>query len=273
VTITPNIDTKALRELRDDACKLDGHSLMEVLHAQQKYERAIINAAPALLDLADRAQEQAKECASNLRSLRASQEECYSLYEERDALKAERRTFPLQPDRKAKPGPVNIPWSVAEKAYGVYALRFGKDQSIERLAERQGFSWSEMDMFLPGWREECSEIDALRAKLSASEREVERLTAEREDQLKSRDRVIVERNEQSGLRDKLIERMTASDETWSEALGNERKLRDASEREAERLREALTTIDEAFAEGGFFDDGFARSTIRAALRGEEAPRE
>lgn len=47
----------------------------------------------------------------------------------------------------------------------------------------------------------------------------------------------------------------------------------ASEREAERLREALTTIDEAFAEGGFFDDGFARSTIRAALRGEEAPRE
>ena len=269
---TPNIDTTALRELQDAACD-ESLSLFEKAQAYQRWLKAVTEAAPALLDLADRAQEQARECASNLRSLRASQEECHSLYEERDALKAERSTFPLQPDRKSKPGPVNIPWSVAEKAYGAYALRFGKGQSLERIAERHGFSWSEMDMFLPGWREECSEIDALRAKLSASEREVERLTAEREDQLKSRDRVIVERNEQSGLRDKLIERMTASDETWSEALGNERKLRDASEREAERLREALTTIDEAFAEGGFFDDGFARSTIRAALRGEEAPRE
>lgn len=89
-----------------------------------------------------------------------------------DALKAEverlkaveRRTFPLQASLGLR-GPVNIPWSVAEKAYGAYALRFGRGQTLERLAERGGFSWAEMDMFLPGWREECSEIDALRSEV------------------------------------------------------------------------------------------------------------
>lgn len=44
--------------------------------------------------------------------------------------------------------------------------------SLERMAERGGFGPSEMDMFLPGWRDEVSEITSLRA-------EVERLRGER----------------------------------------------------------------------------------------------
>lgn len=50
-------------------------------------------------------------------------------------------------------GPVAIPWAVAERAYAAYTQRYGTSQSLERLAERAGFSWSEMDTLLPGWRE------------------------------------------------------------------------------------------------------------------------
>jgi hypothetical protein len=37
-----------------------------------------------------------------------------------------------------------IPWGVAEEAYKVYSRRYGKDQSLERLAQRGGFGWSEL---------------------------------------------------------------------------------------------------------------------------------
>lgn len=84
-----------------------------------------------------------------------------------------RRLFPLQCARRNYPGaaaPLSIPWSVAEKAYGVYASLYGTGQSLERLAERGGFGVEEMDQLYPLWREEVSEVAALRA-------EVERLRA------------------------------------------------------------------------------------------------
>src|SRR5690606_9962744 len=77
--------------------------------------------------------------------------------------------FPIQAERGAKPHPMKIPWSVAERAYSVYAARYGKGQSLERMAERGGFGPGEMDMFLPGWREECSEIAQLRTALAIAE--------------------------------------------------------------------------------------------------------
>jgi len=46
------------------------------------------------------------------------------------------RKFPIQ---KATP----IPWSLAERAYRTYAEHYGRQQSLERLAERGGFGWSE----------------------------------------------------------------------------------------------------------------------------------
>jgi hypothetical protein len=76
---------------------------------------------------------------------------------------AQERRFPIQRERGAEAHPLLIPWSVAEKAYSVYAARYGRGQSLERLAERGGFAPSEMDDFHPTWREEASEIATLKA--------------------------------------------------------------------------------------------------------------
>ena len=46
-----------------------------------------------------------------------------------------------------------VPWSVAERAYAAYAERYGRDQSIDRMAQRGGFGHSEMDKYAPGWRD------------------------------------------------------------------------------------------------------------------------
>jgi hypothetical protein len=77
------------------------------------------------------------------------------------------RLFPIQSQRGAAPHPLLIPWSVAEKAYSVYSAQFGRGQSLERLAERGGFGPGEMDMYVPGWRDECSEIVRLLASHAA----------------------------------------------------------------------------------------------------------
>src|SRR4030066_350846 len=54
--------------------------------------------------------------------------------------------FPISTsDPYPKPHPVQIPWSMAELAYSAYAEKFGKGQSLERLAERGGFGPAEMD--------------------------------------------------------------------------------------------------------------------------------
>jgi hypothetical protein len=77
------------------------------------------------------------------------------------------RMFQLQPANRGYPraaAPLSVPWSVADKAYGVYASRYGRSQSLERLAERGGFAVEEMDELYPPWREEVSEIAALRAE-------------------------------------------------------------------------------------------------------------
>lgn len=74
------------------------------------------------------------------------------------------KMFPLQVSRSkgVAPGPLQIPWSVAEVAYGAYARLYGRGQTLERLAERGGFGWCEMDQLHPKWREEVSEIQKLR---------------------------------------------------------------------------------------------------------------
>jgi len=89
------------------------------------------------------------------------------------------RMFPIQSDhRVTKPHPTSIPWSVADLAYSIYAAQYGRSQSLERLAERGGFGAGEMDMFLPDWRDRCSEVAALKAELAeaVSENEDHRRT-------------------------------------------------------------------------------------------------
>jgi hypothetical protein len=64
--------------------------------------------------------------------------------------KMQERMFPMQH------GP-DIPWSIAEEIYDLYAFLFGSDQSMERMAERGGFSWGEVGLFYthrkyPKWK-------------------------------------------------------------------------------------------------------------------------
>lgn len=77
------------------------------------------------------------------------------------------KMFPILASRKEKPSPRSIPWSIAELAYSVYVASYGgSGQSLERVAERGGFYSDEMDLFLPDWRERCSEIEALKIQVA-----------------------------------------------------------------------------------------------------------
>ena len=81
--------------------------------------------------------------------------------------------FPLQSEGRSyqKTQYTRIPWSVAEKAYEVYAAQYGRGQSLERLAERGGFGNNEMDTFYPTWREEVDELLMLRKIAAESQKE------------------------------------------------------------------------------------------------------
>lgn len=54
------------------------------------------------------------------------------------------RPFPIQCDAFPYKAASHIPWWLAEIAYEYYAERFGKAQSLERLAERGGFGRIEL---------------------------------------------------------------------------------------------------------------------------------
>lgn len=75
------------------------------------------------------------------------------------------RMFPIQPQRGAAPHPTSVPWEIADLAWSVYSATYGREQTLERLAERGGFYPGEMDTFLPDWRERCDSRAELRAIL------------------------------------------------------------------------------------------------------------
>jgi hypothetical protein len=70
----------------------------------------------------------------------------------RAGVRSDRRRFPIQTQQGSAPHPTSIPWAIADEAYSIYSAKYGRDQSLERLAERGGFGPDEMDTFLPGWR-------------------------------------------------------------------------------------------------------------------------
>ena len=58
------------------------------------------------------------------------------------------RPFPIQGELRSshwgmRPA-CTIPWWLAEKAYARYVARYGRGQSLERLAERGGFGRQEL---------------------------------------------------------------------------------------------------------------------------------
>jgi hypothetical protein len=85
-------------------------------------------------------------------------------------VEADAKVFPLQVDRTpTKPQFRSIPWSVAEKAYAVYSRNYGTGQSLERMAQRGGFSNGEMDIYYPAWRDDVDELAKLRAAAATLE--------------------------------------------------------------------------------------------------------
>ena len=71
------------------------------------------------------------------------------------------RRFPIQGEQAKpegyRPGdriirrePGWVPWGIAEEAYKTYASLYGKEQSLETLAARGGFGWSELVRLLQG---------------------------------------------------------------------------------------------------------------------------
>jgi hypothetical protein len=69
------------------------------------------------------------------------------------------RPFPVQGEYETADGvrlrrrlpASSIPWWLAEEAYAQYARHYGTSQSIERMAERGGFSrWELLDLLAGG---------------------------------------------------------------------------------------------------------------------------
>lgn len=56
-----------------------------------------------------------------------------------------------------------IPWAMHLRAYDAYCKLYGKQQALIEGHCRGGFGVNELDMFIPGWREELSELHRLRA--------------------------------------------------------------------------------------------------------------
>lgn len=73
------------------------------------------------------------------------------------------------------PGPNQVPWWIAEKAYEGYSARYGTSQSLERLDQRGGFGTTELDMFFPGWREAIDYTKKLEAQISQLSEQVREL--------------------------------------------------------------------------------------------------
>lgn len=67
-----------------------------------------------------------------------------------------------------------IPWSMHLRAYDAYCKKYGQQAALidlEGRGCRGGFSTGELDMFIPGWREELSERRHLIERIARLEAE------------------------------------------------------------------------------------------------------
>lgn len=84
--------------------------------------------------------------------------------------------FPFRKDGRPKIAPVQgyvqgIPWALHLRAYNAYEARYRGQAAlidIEKRGCRGGFGTSELDMFVPGWRDELSAIKTLTAERDAA---------------------------------------------------------------------------------------------------------
>lgn len=80
--------------------------------------------------------------------------------EDREESAMSDKTFPV-----CRSGGMTIPYELAQRAYLVYAKKYGTSQPLDRMGQRGGFYPEELDEFVPGWREELSELNALKKQL------------------------------------------------------------------------------------------------------------
>ena len=64
-----------------------------------------------------------------------------------------------------------IPWSMHLRAYDSYCKLYGKQQAMIEGNCRGGFGTEELDVFIPGWRDELSQMKRLQDALIESERQ------------------------------------------------------------------------------------------------------
>lgn len=55
-----------------------------------------------------------------------------------------------------------IPWDMHMRAYAVYAKRYGEQKALVEGWCRGGFATNELDMFIPGWKQELEQRDGVR---------------------------------------------------------------------------------------------------------------
>ena len=68
-----------------------------------------------------------------------------------------------------------IPWEMHLRAYDVYCKRFCPQEALITGGCRGGFGVCELDEFIPGWREELSELVKLRTDLASARKVIERV--------------------------------------------------------------------------------------------------
>lgn len=87
----------------------------------------------------------------------------------------------LPPDEKKAPVQgfqPGIPWSMHLRAYDVYCNRYSPQKALIEGGCRGGFGVYELDMFIPGWREELSVMSQLKAEVTALRSEIVTLKQE-----------------------------------------------------------------------------------------------
>ncbi len=80
--------------------------------------------------------------------------------------------FGLVDPLKIKMAPVQgyvqgIPWDMHLEAYNVYCKKYGKQQALIEGNCRGGFGVSELNMFIPGWRDKLSLVGQLKSDVES----------------------------------------------------------------------------------------------------------
>lgn len=96
-----------------------------------------------------------------------------------------------------------IPWEMHMRAYDVYCKRHGEQKALIQGWCRGGFGTSELDMFIPGWRDELSDRKKVESERDDLARQLEEAKKESDARM---------------LESKMIEHILDGEEGWEEAV-------------------------------------------------------